>query len=154
MLSKTEYINKINGLKVYVRKNTFVKSVPSTFHDYWRCGYVEFTLPKGLEYKFLQSGSWMVESKGVAKIIESSIQNTYVHGGITFCEQNVVTGIITIGFDCNHYLDTKHFLKNPRSVGYCITNIERMVKSILKAKKKYRKILINQKIKELKNKGK
>lgn len=53
MKRKVEFIGKINGLKTYVVKNSFENKINSNLmFDYWRCGYVEFKLPKGLLYTY------------------------------------------------------------------------------------------------------
>ena len=157
MLSKVEYIKNIGSLKMYVRNNSFFKDVPmpidSLLFSFWRCGYVEFVLPNGLNTSYIESiNSYDKKKSNIARRIENIIDSSFVHGGITYCSVDKETRRATLGFDCNHYFDAKTYLTEPRSVGYCKTNIELLLKAIFKIKKNYRKMLIKEKIKELKNK--
>lgn len=150
MKSKVEDITTINDLKVYIRKNSFESKINSkSIFDYWRCGYIEFNLPEGLPYAYYFKDCGR-RSKGVALTIENIIDGANVHGGITYIDSRISTRTVTLGFDCNHYIDTKEFINKPRSVGYCLNELQRLSKAILKAKRKYRSLLIKQKIKEIK----
>lgn len=150
MKSKVEFIGKINNLKIYVRKNSFESKINSKLmFDYWRCGYIEFKLPRGLFYTYY-SEDFGKRSRGVALAIEEIINNEDVHGGITYRDSNIGIDVVTLGFDCNHFMDTKEYINRPRSVGYCINELNKLSKAILKAKRKYRSLLIKQKIKEIK----
>ena len=155
MISKVEYIRKVGNLKMYVRSNSFVRDIPmpidSLLFSFWRCGYVEFVLPNGLDPSYIESIFFYNRRNNMARRIENIIDNTSVHGGITYWNVNEKTRIVTLGFDCNHYFDSRTHLTKPRSVGYCKTNIELLLKAIFKIKKNYRKMLIKEKIKELKN---
>jgi hypothetical protein len=160
MISKVEYIRKVGNLKMYVNKNSFVRDIPmpidSLLFSFWRCGYVEFSLPSwlvrdGIEsiYSRHREEDNICEPSRVIVIIEKIIDGAFVHGGITFCHVNHDSKKITLGFDCNHYQDTKGFIKEPRSLGYCKTNLISLSKAVLKVKKNYRRYLIEQKIEEL-----
>lgn len=163
MISKVEYIRKVGNLKMYVRNNSLVyvrKNSPardismpidSLLFSSWRCGYVEFVLPNGLDPSYIESiFSYNKRKNIIARRIENVIDNASVHGGITYWSIDKETRRVTLGFDCNHYFDSKTYLTKPRSVGYCKTNIDLLLKAILKIKKNYRKILIKEKLKELK----
>ena len=121
----------------------------------WRCGYVEFYLPNDRGYKVLESiypcHNEYITSKPskIAEKIERAIDSALVHGGVTYCNIGYNTKKITLGFDCNHYQDTKEFIKEPRSLGYCKTNLISLSKAVLKVKKNYRRYLIEQKIEDL-----
>ena len=150
MKSRVEFIGKVNNLKVYVRKNSFENKIDSSsVFDYWRCGYIEFDLPRGLFYTYY-SKDHGERSKGVALAIENIIDSANVHGGITYVDGKISTRAVTLGFDCNHYMDTKGYINSPRSVGYCINELQRLSKVVMRAKRKYRSLLIKQKIKEIK----
>lgn len=150
MKSKVEFISKINGLKTYVVKNSFESKTNSkSMFDYWRCGYVEFKLPKGLFYTYY-SKDYGIKPEGTALTIEKIIDDAEVHGGVTYMDSNRALGVVILGFDCNHLIDTKAYIKKPRSVGYCINELKNLSKAILKAKRKYKSLLIKQKIKEIK----
>lgn len=150
MKNKVEFIGKINGLKAYVRKNSFENKIDnSIMFQCWRCGYVEFTLPEGLPYTYYFK-DFSRRSKGVALAIENIIDSANVHGGITYVDSKISTRAVTLGFDCNHYMDTKGYINSPRSVGYCINELQRLSKAVMRAKRKYRSLLIKQKIKEIK----
>lgn len=156
MIIKVEYIRKVGGLKMYVRSNSSARDVPmpidSLLFSFWRCGYIEFVLPNGFNPSCIDDVfSYSKRKNNIARRIENIIDNASVHGGITYWNINRKTRRVTLGFDCNHYFDSKTYLTKPRSVGYCKTNIELLLKAILKIKKNYRKMLIKEKIKELKN---
>lgn len=151
MKSKVEFVGRINGFKVYVRKNSFENNIDSNLmFDYWRCGYIEFNLPEGLPYAYYFKDCSR-RSKGVALIMEKIIDNSNVHGDITYIDSKISTRFVTLGFDCNHYIDTKWCINKPRSLGFCINELNKLSKAVLKAKRKYRSLLIKQKIKELKS---
>ena len=139
---------------MYVRNNSFIRDIPmpidSLLFSFWRCGYVEFVLPNGLNPSYIESiNSYNKKENSIAKRIEIIIDNALVHGGITYCSVDKENRRATLGFDCNHYFDSKTHLTQPRSVGYCKTNIESLLKAVFKIKKSYRKMLIKEKIKEL-----
>ena len=161
MISKVEYIKNVGNLKMYVRNNSFVRDIPmpidSLLFSFWRCGYVEFVLPNGLDPSYIESIFSYHKNKArfrresnITRRIENVIDNAFVHGGITYWSIDEKTRRAILGFDCNHYSDTRTYLTKPRSVGYCKTNIELLLKAIFKIKKNYRKMLIKEKIKELK----
>lgn len=164
MKSKVEYLKQSNGLKVYVRNNSLLESeakiIDSMLFNSWRCGYVDFSLPNGMGYQVVESiyprhNEYVINKPSkIAEKIERVIDGALVHGGITYCDIDYNTKKITLGFDCNHYQDTKGFIKEPRSLGYCKTNLISLSKAVLKVKKNYRRYLIEQKIKELKKKKK
>ena len=160
MKSKVEYLKQSNGLKVYVRNNSLLKSeairIDSMSFNSWRCGYLDFSLPSwlvrdGIEsiYSRHREEDNICKPSRITVIIEKIIDGAFVHGGITFCHINHDSKKITLGFDCNHYQDTKMFIKEPRSLGYCKTNLISLSKAVLKVKKNYRRYLIEQKIEEL-----
>ena len=160
MKSKVEYLKQSNGLKVYVRNNSFsddqAKKIESTLFNSWRCGYIEFYLPSNMGYQILESiyscstdRDIICEPSKIAVKIERIIDNALVHGGITYCDIDYDTKKITLGFDCNHYQDTRGFIKEPRSLGYCKTNLVSLSKAVMKIKKNYRRYLVEQKLKEL-----
>ena len=160
MKSKVEYLKQSNGLKMYVRNNSLLESeakrIESIMFTSWRCGYVEFSLPSwlvrdGIEsiYSRHREEDNICETSRIVVKVERIIDNALVHGGITFCHINHDSKKITLGFDCNHYRDTKKFIKEPRSLGYCKTNLISLSKAVMKVKKNYRRYLIEQKIEEL-----
>ena len=67
MISKVEYIRKVGNLKMYVNKNSFVRDIPmpidSLLFSFWRCGYVEFTLPNGLNPSYMESIILIIKRK-------------------------------------------------------------------------------------------
>ena len=157
MISKVEYIKNVGSLKMYVRNNSladgYERVMESIMFTSWRCGYVEFILPNGSNPSYIEDiNSYNKNKSNVARKIENIIESASVHGGITYCRVDKKTRRATLGFDCNHYEDTKRFIKEPRSVGYCKTNIELLLKAIFKIKKNYRKILIKETIKKLRSK--
>ena len=159
MKSKVEYLEQLNGLRVYVRNNSRLRDrsgrIESIMFSSWRCGYVDFSLPNGMGYQVVEgiyssSDEYFISKPSrIAAKVERIIDSALVHGGITFCKVNHDSKKITLGFDCNHYQDTKGFIKEPRSVGYCKTNLISLSKAVLKVKKNYRRYLIEQKIEEL-----
>ncbi len=89
MISKVEYIRKVGNLKMYVNKNSFVRDIPmpidSLLFSFWRCGYVEFVLPNGLDPSYMESiFSYNKRKNNIAIRIENIINNSFVHGGITY----------------------------------------------------------------------
>ena len=159
MKSKVEYLKQSNGLKVEIVNNSLLESetarIDSMLFTSWRCGYVEFSLPSwlvrdGIESIYSSSDEYFISKPSrIAAKVERIIDSALVHGGITFCKVNHDSKKITLGFDCNHYQDTKGFIKEPRSLGYCKTNLISLSKAVLKVKKNYRRYLIEQKIEEL-----
>ena len=160
MKSKVEYLKQSNGLKVEIVNNSLLESetarIESMLFTSWRCGYVEFSLPNKMGYQVLKSiysysrdEDVISKPSRIAVKIERIIDNALVHGGITFCEIDYSNKKIILGFDCNHYRDTKKFIKEPRSLGYCKTNLISLSKAVMKVKKNYRRYLIEQKIEEL-----
>ena len=170
MKSKVEYLKQSNGLRIYVRQSNGLRIYVrnnSLLDDYsgrvepimfssWRYGYVEFYLPSDRGYKVLESiyhcnnnEDAISKPTKIAEKVERIIDSALVHGGITYCDIDYNTKKITLGFDCNHYQDTKTFIKEPRSLGYCKTNLISLSKAVLKVKKNYRRYLIEQKIEEL-----
>ena len=162
MKSKVEYLEQLNGLRVYVRNNSHLRDrsgrIESIMFSSWRCGYVDFSLPNGMGYQVVESiysssdEYFTSKPSRIAVKVERIIDSALVHGGITFCKVNHDSKKITLGFDCNHYQDTKGFIKEPRSLGYCKTNLISLSKAVLKVKKNYRRYLIEQKIEELRKK--
>ena len=164
MKSKVEYLKQSNGLKVEIVNNSLLKSETAGIEESmlftsWRCGYIEFSLPSwlvrdGIEsiYSRHREEDNICKPSRITVIIEKIIDGSFVHGGITFCHVNHDSKKITLGFDCNHYQDTKGFIKEPRSLGYCKTNLISLSKAVLKVKKNYRRYLIEQKIEELRKK--
>ena len=159
MKSKVEYLEQLNGLRVYVRNNSRLRDrlgrIESIMFSSWRCGYVDFSLPNGMGYQVVESiysssdEYFISKPSRIAAKVERIIDSALVHGGITFCKVNHDSKKITLGFDCNHYQDAKGFIKEPRSLGYCKTNLISLSKAVLKVKKNYRRYLIEQKIEEL-----
>ena len=161
MKSKVEYLRQSNGLKVEIVNNSLLESetvgIEPMLFTSWRCGYVEFSLPSwlvrdGIEsiYSRHREEDNICKPSRITVIIEKIIDGAFVHGGITFCNVNHDSKKIILGFNCNHYYrDTKEFIKKPRSLGYCKTNLISLSKAVLKVKKNYRRYLIEQKIEEL-----
>ena len=159
MKSKVEYLKQSNGLKMYVRNNSLLESevrrINSMLFNSWRCGYVDFSLPNGMGYQVVESiysssdEYFISKPSRIAAKVERIIDSALVHGGITFCKVNHDSKKITLGFNCNHYQDTKEFIKKPRSLGYCKTNLISLSKAVMRVKKNYRRYLIEQKIEEL-----
>ena len=161
MKSKVEYLKQSNGLKVEIVNNSLLESetvgIESILFTSWRCGYIEFSLPSwlvrdGIEsiYSRHREEDNICKPSRITAKVERIIDSALVHGGITFCHVNHDSKKITLGFDCNHYQDTKGFIKEPRSLGYCKTNLISLSKAVMKVKKNYRRYLIEQKIEELK----
>ena len=159
MKSKVEYLGQSNGLRVCVRNisllDVYSGRIESMMFSFWRCGYVEFYLPNEMGYKVVESIYSSSDEYFISKLsriaakVERIIDSALVHGGITFCKVNHDSKKITLGFNCNHYQDTKEFIKKPRSLGYCKTNLISLSKAVMRVKKNYRRYLIEQKIEEL-----
>ena len=88
MISKVEYIRNIGSLKMYIRNNSFIRDIPmpidSLLFLFWRCGYVEFVLPNGLNPPYIESiNSYNKKENSIAKRIEIIIDNALVHSGVS-----------------------------------------------------------------------
>ena len=130
MKSKIELIKNIGNFKITIRKNHygFSNNHESSFHDYFRCGYVAIKFDKNFKYTHR-----FCYNNNVEKVITNIIDNSYVHGGITYYE--IIDGYIILGFDCCHFCDSKPWQKEPRSFGYVLNEIYKLMRYILKAKR-------------------
>jgi hypothetical protein len=111
-----------------------VKSIYSTnpdtiFHSYWNCGYISVPIK---DAKFIYSDRLLV------------------HGGITYESYSEDKKFFVLGFDCAHYCDSKQFIKNPRSTGYCKNELIHLSKQIKRQIISSRKRSIKNAIKAIK----
>ena len=101
------------NFKCYIRENEFSSEIKdSIFFNKFKYGYI--IIPT-INANFI------------------NIYNIYVHGGITYCEYNVINNkqVYVLGFDCAHYNDRIEYIKQPRTLGYCKNELIYMSKQII-----------------------
>ena len=101
-------------------------------HDSHRCGYVELT-KDSIFYG-------LSDQREVQMILQKSIDDLYVHGGVTFfdtpywTEDRTVESNFFVGFDCAHSGDISKYNTRGgvlRSLDYCIEECENLAKQLM-----------------------
>ena len=109
----------------YVVKN---EDTYSTLFPYWHCGYIKV-------------------SKSDVRHLD--IFNLEVHGGVTFNTWADFDKSLIIGFDCAHLSDSPQYSVRPKSVEYCINELDKISKQIKRAIIRGRRKLIKTKVHQL-----
>ena len=110
-------------------KSIYTSNQDAIFHSYWNCGYIYVPIQND---KFINS------------------DRLSVHGGITYESYSPDNKFLVLGFDCVHYCDSKQFIKNPRSTGYCKNELIHLSKQIKRQIISSRKRMIKNAMKGLK----